>query len=366
MIRGDGVRQLAKEHILDLKPYVPGKPVDEVKREYNLSEIIKLASNENPLGTSKYVREKLKNEDMNFNVYPDGACYELRGKLAAEYDVAEENFIFGDGTDEVLEMLFIAYIQKGDEVIFGTPSFVEYGRYATISGGTKVEVGLTDDYRYDLENMKSKINEKTKMVIICNPNNPTGTIVDTEELDRFIQGISDDIIVVVDEAYYEYAAPYENYPDAMDYIKKGYKNVVSLRTFSKAYGLAGLRVGFGVADKEIIEILEKVRLPFNVTSISQKAAIYALEDKEHIQESVKVNEEGKEYLYSELRELNIEFADTYSNFIYIKVPRSGKEIFEDMMKQGVIIRAMAGNFVRVTIGTMEENIRFIKTLKGVI
>ncbi len=357
------MKNIAKKHILGIAPYVPGKPIDEVKREYGLEKVIKLASNENPLGPSPKAVEAVKESLSKLNLYPDGYCFDLRKKLAEKFKADFNNFIFGDGTDEILEMLFLAYADKDDEVIFAHPSFVEYMRYSEMMGAKPIVVEVDNEYKHDLDKIKSKITEKTKMIMICNPNNPTGTIVTKKEVEKFIKEVPDNILIVFDEAYFEFAMDYDEYPDSYEYQKQGYKNVISLRTFSKAYGLAGLRVGYAIADKEVIDMLEKVRLPFNVASTAQIGATAAIDDEEHLRNSIKVNEEGKKYICKELKRMGIAYAETYANFIYIDVKRNGKELFLELLKKGVIIRAMPGNFIRVTIGTMEENIEFINKLE---
>lgn len=363
------MREAARKEILGMMPYVPGKPVDEVKREYGVSEVIKLASNENPMGPSKKAIEAICKGASEVNIYPDGYCYDLRVKLSEKLGFDKDMFIFGDGTDEVLEMLFKAYVNKFDEVIFGDPSFVEYSRNTELMGGRQVKVPLTEDLRFDLEKIAACISVNTKMIMICNPNNPTGTMVSKEEVEKLMRVVPNNVLVVFDEAYFEYAAGEESYPDTTKYILKGHQNVVTLRTFSKAYGLAGLRVGYGIADKRIIEMLEKVRLPFNVSSLAQAGATAALDDEEHIKKSLDLNEKSKEYIYDEVTKMGLKYIPTYANFMLIDVKRSSKEVFEELIREGVIVRPMGGviaNYVRVTTGTMEENKMFIEKLKKIL
>ncbi|MGM0509151.1 MAG: histidinol-phosphate transaminase [Fusobacteriota bacterium] len=349
-----------RKAISNLSPYIPGKGIEEVKRENELDKVIKLASNENPIGTSSKVKESIKNGLDNLSSYPNGLAYELRKKLATKFQIEEDNFIFGSGVDEVLEILFFTFLEENDDIIFADPSFAEYARYATMIGANPIKIPLKD-YKHDLKAMEEAVGKDTKIILICNPNNPTGTIVEKEEVESFLEKIPEDILVVFDEAYFEYAAVSEDYPNSMKYLEK-YKNVMTLRTFSKAYGLAGLRIGFGVADREIIEAMERVRLPFNTTSLSQLGAIAALDDDDHIQKSVALNEKGKEYLYTELSKLGLEYIETYANFIYVKIDEPGKDLFEKMIKKGVIIRAMKGNFVRISIGTQKQNEILIQKL----
>ncbi|BDU49559.1 histidinol-phosphate transaminase [Haliovirga abyssi] len=357
--------KIAKQNILNVGAYVPGKPIEDVKREYGLERVIKLASNENPIGVSPKAVEAMKKYIENLNLYPDGYAYKLREKLSKKLEVNMENLIFGDGTDEVIEMLFLAFVNIGDEVIYGWPSFVEYKRYAGIAGAVSKEIDLTDDYKFDLDEISKSVTEKTKMIFICNPNNPTGTIVKKEDVEKFIKTVRKDVLIIFDEAYFEYAKDDKNYPNSLDYQKMGYRNVITLRTFSKAYGMAGIRIGYGVADKEIIDILERVRLPFNVSVIAQAGAEGAIDDDKHIDDSIRINEAGKKYLYKEFERLGIKFVKTYSNFIYFEM-KNAKKIFEEMMKKGVIVRQMGNNNIRVSIGLPDENEQFIKILEGVM
>jgi len=229
------LKNIARKEILDIKPYVPGKPIEEVKREYKLENIVKLASNENPLGPSKKAIEALKEATDTLNYYPDGYCFELRKKLAAHYNFPKENFCFGSGTNEIIEMLFATYVDEDDEVIFCHPSFVEYYRFSKVMGAKIRQLELTEDMRFDLKAILENINEKTKMIFICNPNNPIGSIVTKEEVDKFMEKVPSDVLVVFDEAYFEYAEREEEYPDSLEYQKEGYSNIITLRTFSKAY-----------------------------------------------------------------------------------------------------------------------------------
>lgn len=360
------IKNIMRKEIVDINPYVPGKPIEDVKREYGLEKVVKLASNENPLGPSPKSLEAIKNILNNLNYYPDGYCFELRKKLGEYYDISMENFSFGSGTNEIIEMLFEAYADKDDEILFCHPSFIEYYRFAKVMGANSIQIDLTDDMRFDLDKIAEKITNKTKMIFICNPNNPTGSIVTKEETDKFIKKVPENVLIVFDEAYFEFAAADKNYPDSLVYQKKGYKNVISLRTFSKAYGLAGLRVGYAIADKEIIGILEKVRLPFNVGTLSQIAAIAALDDVEHLNKSVDVVEQGKKYIYEEFDKMGIKYVKTYANFLFFDAGKPTKEVFQELLMRGIIVRPMYNNYVRVSFGTMEENKIFIEKLKEIL
>ena len=360
------MKDLARKEILKMMPYVPGKPIDDVKREYGIDKVVKLASNENPIGASVKVKAAISEALDTIHLYPDGYVYNLREKLAEKFNVEMNRLIFGDGTDEIIELLFKAFVNKDDEIIFAEQTFVEYERNTLLMGGKSVKIPMGLGLRHDMDAIAAAINVNTKMIFICNPNNPTGTIVSKNEVDEFLSKIPDNIFVVFDEAYFEYAVDDKDYPNSMYYQKKGYKNVITLRTFSKAFGLAGLRIGYGIADLEVIEMLEKVRLPFNVGNLAQAGAIAAINDIEHMRKSVAINKEGKEYLYEEFDKLGFTYPKTYANFIYVDTGINGKELFEKLLKKGVIVRAMPGSAIRITIGTMEENRFFIEKLKEVL
>ncbi len=360
------MEDLARKDILKMMPYVPGKPIDDVKREYNLECVVKLASNENPLGPSPKAMEAISKSIGEIFLYPDGYAYKVRKKLSKKLNVGMENMMFGEGADELLEILYKAFVEKDDEVIFADPSFVEYGRNSLLMGAKGIKIPLGLGLKHDLKAMSAAITSKTKMIVVCNPNNPTGTIVTKEEVEEFLGTVPNNVLVVFDEAYYEYACGSEYYPNSLEYQKKGYKNIITLRTFSKAYGLAGLRIGYGIADEEIIKLVEKVRLPFNVGVLSLNGAEAAIDDIEHLEKTVKLNEDGKKYFYTEFDRLKFQYAKTYSNFIYVDVEENCKVVFEKLLKEGVIIRPMFGNSIRVTIGTVEENQIFIEKLKKVL
>lgn len=361
------IEKLIRENILELKPYIPGKPVEEVERELGIKNIIKLASNENSLGPSKLSILAIKKYLPKISLYPDGNCFLLRKKLAKILKFDEDNFVFGCGSDEIIHLICLAFLKEGEEVITCHPSFVIYETNTTLMNG-KIKLVPLRNFTFDLDGIKNSITEKTKLIFIANPNNPTGTIVKKDEVKKFLDTIPENIIVVFDEAYYEYVED-KNYPDTLSYVREN-KNVIVLRTFSKIYGLAGLRIGYGIGKKEIISYLNRVREPFNVTSVAQIAAFAALDDKEHIKKSKKVNLQGKKFLYRELKKLNLFFVETQANFIFVDTGIDSKILFQKMLKKGIIIRTgdIFGlpTFIRVTIGTQKENERFIKTLKEVI
>lgn len=354
--------------ILDIKPYTPGKPIEEVERELGLTNVIKMASNENPLGPSLKAVEAMQKFATKVNIYPDGNCYYLKQELAGQLGVTEDNLIVGNGSDEVIKLLAEAYINPGDEVIMATPSFSEYLYATQLMGGKMIMIPVDDTYTHDLKAMLEAVTDKTKVIFICNPNNPTGTMVSKEQIDKFLDQVPDNILVVLDEAYAEYVED-KKYPDSVQYVKSG-KNVIVLRTFSKIYALSGLRIGYGIASKEIIELINRVREPFNVNSMAQTAALASLKDKEHLENSFKANSEGKQYLYKEFEKMGLNYVPTQTNFIFVDIGVDCKEAFQALMKKGVIIRTgdIFGEptFIRVTIGKPEENERFIKALKEVL
>jgi len=350
------------DYIAAIQPYVPGKPIEELERELGISNSIKLASNENPLGPSPEALKAIKDSFSDLNRYPDGAGYYLKNALSEMLSISPDELILGNGSNELLDIAARTYLQAGDEAVMASPSFVVYGMAVQSVGGRSVQVPLKD-YRHDLEAMAAAITPKTKMVFIANPNNPTGTINTKDEFDRLMEKVTDNMLVVVDEAYYEYvSAP--DYADSMKQFRAG-KNILILRTFSKIYGLAGLRIGYGIAKKEILADMNRLREPFNTNSIAQMAALAALKDKAHVTNSRKTNAEGKEYLYQQLTSLGISYVPTEANFIYIPITDS-IAVNNSLMKKGVIIRPMGPKAIRVTIGLPEENKRFIEALKEVI
>ncbi|MBI5634331.1 MAG: histidinol-phosphate transaminase [Nitrospirae bacterium] len=350
------------EYITVLQPYVPGKPIEELERELGISNSIKLASNENPLGPSPEAVKAIKDSFADLNRYPDGAGYYLKNALSQMLSVSPDELILGNGSNELLDIAARTYLQAGDEAVMASPSFVVYGMAVQSVGGRSVQVPLKD-YRHDLEAMAAAITPRTKMVFIANPNNPTGTINTKDEFDAFMEKTTDNMLVVVDEAYYEYvSAP--DYADSMKQFSAG-RNILILRTFSKIYGLAGLRIGYGIAKKEILTDMNRLREPFNTNSLAQKAALAALRDKAHVSNSRKINAEGKEYLYQQLTSLGISYVPTEANFIFIPI-KDSIAINNGLMKKGVIIRPMGPMAIRVTIGLPEENRRFIEALKEVI
>jgi len=360
-------KSLVRKGILDLKPYIPGKPIEEVKRELGLKEVIKLASNETSVGPSPLAIEAIKKEIENIYLYPEGSSRLLREKIAHRLNLDKEMIIVGNGADNVIDLIGMAFINDGDEVITGEITFPAYETITKIMGGKLISVKLKD-FRFDLEEIAQRINEKTKIVFLCNPNNPTGTIVDKEAVDRFIKQVPEDVVVVFDEAYYDYVED-QNYPNSLSYVLEE-KNVIVLHTFSKIAGIAGVRIGYGIAKPELIGYLNRVVNPFATNRLAQVAALASLDDEEHRKKVLRSNQEGKKYLYRELKKIDLFYLPTEANFIFIDLKGDSEVIFVKLLKKGVIIRPGktwgCPNFIRLTIGTAYENERFIQALKEVI
>lgn len=353
-----------KKSIQNVTPYAPGKPIDEVKRELGLSDIVKMASNENALGPSPKAIEAMKDGAANMHLYPEGGCFYLKEKLSARLGVTPENLVFGTGSNEIIEFIVKGFLGTGKEVISSQYAFAVYPILTQVYGGRYTEVPARE-YSFDLEGILRAISPDTQIVFIANPNNPTGTMVSRAALDRFIEQVPEDVLVCIDEAYFEFVA------DAA-YTKKHYyldrPNVITLRTFSKIYGLAGLRLGYGIANERIVDYFNRIRQPFNVNAMAQAAACAALDDTGHVEKTCAMVEQGKRYLYTELEKKNIAYIPSCTNFILISVDDS-QRVFEALLRRGVIVRGLKGyglnEFIRVTIGTEAENKRFFDALLAV-
>jgi len=349
--------------ILSLSPYVPGKPIDELQRELGLSRVIKLASNENALGPSPKALAALSGAQDMLHRYPDGSANQLRQAIADRWKVSGEQVILGNGSDEVLGLLARTFMTPGDEAVMADHTFVIYKMEVTAVHGKPVIVPLVN-WTHDLESMVRAITSKTRLVFLCNPNNPTGTMVSAEAVDRFMGRVPEDVIVVFDEAYFEYVRN-PQFPDAMAYVKQG-RNAIVLRTFSKIYGLAGLRIGYGIGTSEIVDFLNRVRPPFNANSLAQKAALAALGDDEHVAKSRAVNVAGMEQMEHGLRALGVAAIPSETNFLYFDAKRNGRLVFEALLREGIIVRHIDGTMLRVTIGQPNENAAFLQALKKVL
>ena len=362
------MRHIARKEIFRIKPYMPGKPIEEVKRELGLDEAIKLASNENAFPPSEKAIKASKRALLTLNRYPDGGCFYLKKALAKRLGVRPENLIVGNGSDEIIILTLNAFLNKGDEVIIAKPTFLIY-EIASKIRGAGIKFAPLKDFRYDVRAMAKLITKKTKLIFIANPDNPIGTYVTKDEVDFLISRTPKKTILFFDEAYYEFAKDIKNYPNTLKNLRKN-KNMIAARSFSKAYSLAGARVGYGIADKAFIDCLNRVREPFNVNSIAQAAALASLEDEAHIKKTLKYIEAGKKYLYGELDKMGIEYIPSVTNFILVKIGKDAGKVYKKLLLSGVIVREMSGwklnNFIRVTIGTMPENRKFIKALKQVL
>ncbi|HIE53435.1 MAG TPA: histidinol-phosphate transaminase [Armatimonadetes bacterium] len=358
---------LVKEHILDLKPYVPGKPIEEVKRELGLTEVLKLASNENALGPSPKAVQALQEAAATVGLYPDGSCSALKQALAAHWNLEPEQIIIGNGSDELIQFIGLTFLAPGDEVIQADPSFVRYEAAAILNQAKCLKVPLRN-FTSDLEAMAARLTPRTKLIFVANPNNPTGTMNTRDEVERLLDRVPDHVLVVLDEAYYEYVDD-PDYPDSLQYVREG-RNVIVLRTFSKIYALAGLRVGYGLARPDLIGYLNQVREPFNVNSLAQVAALASLQDPEQVERARRMNREGKEQLYRAFTELGLPYVPSQANFVLVDVKRDSRQVFAALLRRGVIVRTgdIFGlpTHLRVTVGKPEENERFIAALREVL
>jgi len=361
------MKQLIKKSIEQLDTYKPGKPIEELEREYGIKGAIKLASNENPLGPSPKAVEAVSAALTNINRYPDTNGFYLKEGLSRKLGVKSDTIFLGNGSDEIIQLVTQAFLMPGEEAIMGDPTFSFYQLVVTAAGGKEVMVPLKG-FSYDLSSMADCINPQTKLIFINNPLNPTGTIIKREDFERFLELVPPDVILVIDEAYGEYASC-ESFPDTLKYLEKG-KCIFILRTFSKIYGLAGLRIGYGIAQSQLIDCLNKIKGPFNTNSLAQAAALAALDDEEHLKRSLANNREGLAYLYSELSKLGVEYLPTEANFFLIKIGKNAHSVYEGLLQEGIIVRTMAGyglhQYVRVSVGLPSENEKFIKALGKVI
>ncbi len=362
------MKNYLNKYVNRINPYQPGRPIEEVARELNLdlNNIAKLASNECPLGPSPKAVKAMKKYANEMHLYPDGGAYYLRKKISEKYNLPPSNFIFGNGSNEILEFIGHCLIQEGMSVVASKHSFIVYKLITNMFGGEFIETDMTEDLTHDLDAMLDAIREDTRIVFICNPNNPTGSMVDNEELYNFIEKVPDDILIVFDEAYAEIAM--EEMPITLKYVVTK-NNVIILRTFSKAYGLAGLRIGYGIANPEIIEFLNKPRQPFNVNRMAQKAAIAALDDDDFVGDCSVVYRNGANQFINFCIENRLEFIDPTANFILIKVG-DGLDVFEKLQNQSVIVRPMMPyqlpEWIRISFGTNEENQKFIDEFQKII
>ena len=353
----------ANPQLRELVAYEPGKPVEDLARELGIppGEIIKLASNENPLGPSPAARQAMIDTIDRAHFYPDGGGYYLREAVAEQLGLSMANVILGNGSNEIIEFLGHAYLQPGDEVVVAKHSFAVYRLMAQLFGAKVVDVP-DPGFIADLDAMLAAITPRTKEVFIANPNNPTGTMVFQDDIDRFMERVPEHVMVVFDEAYFEFL---DEPPDVLKYVRAG-RNVVVLRTFSKIQGLANLRIGYGLAAAEIIEVLQKARQPFNANGIAQAGALAGLRDQAHMDATRRVTREGRDLFQAEFLEMNLEFVPSHANFVLVRVG-DGKKVFDALLRRGLIVRAMGSyglpEWIRVSVGTMPQNKAFIAALR---
>ena len=358
--------ELVNPQLREVTVYQPGKPIEETARELGLDPgaIIKLASNENPLGPSSKAMEAMRQALEKGHLYPDGGGFCLCNALAAKLGLGPENVILGNGSNEVLEFLGHAFLNPGDDVVTSQYAFVVYKLIATSFGARTIEVP-SPDYEQDLGGMLAAITPKTRLIFVPNPNNPTGRLLSQRAIDDFVSRISENVIVVFDEAYFEFL---DDPPDTLQFVREG-RNIVVLRTFSKIHGLAGLRIGYAVGPADLVQVLHKTRQPFNVNSIAQVGALAALEDDEHLRDTKRVVDEGRAYLHEQFAKMKIPFVPGTANFVMVRVG-DGHAVFEKLLRQGIIVRPLKAynlpEWVRISVGTMEENKKLVAALKKVM
>jgi histidinol-phosphate aminotransferase len=363
------IDKLFKDKIEDIPVYIPGKPIEEVQRMLGLKRVLKLASNENPIGPSPKAVAAIKAALKDMNRYPDASSWYLKAKIATKHKTGIDRIVCGNGSDEVIILAIRAFVNPGDEVIIAKPTFLIYEVAAGIAGANIKFVPLTKDLKYDLRAMRNAITPKTKIIFIANPDNPAGTYVNKKELGEFFDGLQQDVIVYLDEAYFELARYLAgDYPNGLDYLDR--PNLIVARSFSKIYGLAGLRVGYGVTTKRIAQYLDKFRDPFNINCLAQAGATAAMDDTAFVAKTLKLVKEERQFLYDSLDKMGLEYVKTVTNFMMINVKANATKVFEDMICRGIIIRDMKAwgydTYIRVSVGTRAENVFFIDTLKKVL
>ncbi len=361
--------RLARPEVRDLAPYVPGKPQSEVEREHGILRPIKLASNENPLGPSPLARQAIADALLDLNRYPEGGSFDLRERLAHLHRVDREQIVVGNGSNEIIELLAHVFLGPGDQAILADPTFPMYHPAVRVTGGEVVYVP-TRDLTHDLEAMAAAVTPRTRLVFVCNPNNPTGTMVTAADVERFMDRVPDEVLVVFDEAYHEYVDD-PQYPRTQDYLKAG-RHIAILRTFSKIYALAGLRVGYTLTQPQTADLLHRVRLPFNVSTLAQRAALASLDDPHQVTRSLQVAREGKAFLSEKLPELGIQVVPgSQTNFLLARLPGEAEPVARGLEQRGVIVRPMRTfrlppEYVRITVGVRPENERLLAALAEIL
>ncbi|MFH1191753.1 MAG: histidinol-phosphate transaminase [Candidatus Omnitrophota bacterium] len=361
------MKALVRKSVFAVSPYVPGKPIEETKRQLGLKQVIKLASNENSWGPSPKAVSAIKRFLSGINRYPDARGFYLKKSLAKLFGLVPENFVLGNGSDELIDVVIKTFMEADENIVTSEGTFLEYEIIAQING-RKVKKAPLRYFRYDLGAMLKLVDKKTKLVFIANPNNPTGTYVNKYEVAEFIKALPESVVVVFDEAYDAFI-DVDDYPDSLSYLKNK-KKIIILKTFSKAYGLAGLRLGYAMAAAELVTYMERIRQPFNVNLLAQVAGLAALEDKDFLKKTRRLTLEGKNFIYQKLAKMGLGYVPSVANFILIDVGKDSQKVFKSCLKFGVIVREMSqyglANFIRVTIGTQKENQRFARVLRKVI
>lgn len=357
--------EIFKKHVQSIHPYEPGKPIQELQREMGLRRIVKLASNENALGPSRKALRAIRRAMLDLHLYPEGSCHYLVERLTQELGLPKENIIIGNGSNEIIELLARGFLSEGDEVISSECSFLVYPILTQVCGAKYISVPMKD-YRYDLKALANAITERTRLIFIANPNNPTGTYVNQQEVEEFLARVPEHVVVCFDEAYVDFV-DVRDFPHMLYPVKTGKSNIVVLRTFSKAYGLAGLRVGYGLAPAKIIGYLHKIRQPFNVNTLAQVAAAAALDDRFFLWRTKRMVARGRKYLVKHLQRMGLQVIPSQANFVLIDVRRNCEEVFHWMLRQGMIVRSMKAyglpTFIRVTVGKRSQNAQFCRLMK---
>jgi histidinol-phosphate aminotransferase len=361
------MKRLTRESIEKLVPYPPGKPIEELERELGIAGSIKLASNENPLGPSPLAVQAILDHVPKLHRYPDGSAFYLKSKLSAMLHLPQEQIIIGNGSNELIELVIRTFLMPGEQVVQAFPTFLVYEKVVAGAGGKIVSIPLRD-FKLDLEAIAGAVNPETKIVFLNNPNNPTGSAISHEDMEAFLKGIPRHVIVVLDEAYIDFVSD-PGVARGLDLLGR-HTWVVALRTFSKLYGLAGLRIGYGFGSEKVIDYMNRVRQPFNVNTLAQAAATAALDDSEFVSRTLDTVKEGLCYLYHELDQMGMEYIPTQTNFFLIKVPLGGRDTYERLLRQGVIVRSMEayglGDYIRINVGLPQENERFVTTLRNML
>lgn len=360
------MKRLTTQKIEKLVPYPPGKPIEELEREWGISGSIKLASNENPMGPSPMAVKAIMDNLNKLNRYPDGSSYYLKNRISEVFGFPPERILTGNGSNELIELIIRAFLLEGEEVLQPFPTFLVYEIIVNGAGGEMISVPLKN-FLINLDDVIKAITPRTKIIFINNPNNPTGTGISKEDMLSFLREVPEEIIIVIDEAYIEFAS--NKVANGLELLDKRDRLII-LRTFSKLYGLAGLRIGYGFSSKEIVDYINRIRQPFNSNLLAQTAALSALDDHEFVSDTLELVSNGLKYLYSKLDEIGLDYIPTEANFFLIKVPPGGKNIYNLMLKEGVIVRPMDSygleDYIRINVGLPEENERFINSLKKVL